>query len=84
MIVFLKRLVGREESQVREGERFKKNLNGFDAKQRELAEIEVKLKEILDAVEEQQENIRTRPRSSMSGHHELKLGGADGEKAPST
>ena len=84
MIVFLKRLVGREEGQVREEERFKKNLNGFDAKQEELAEIETKLREVLDAIEDKQESIRARPRSSISGHHELKLGGTDGEEAPST
>lgn len=66
MIVFLKRLIGTEEDQVRERERFHRNLNGFDTRQKELDGIEEQLTHILDAVEEQQDSIRARPSSIVS------------------
>jgi hypothetical protein len=76
MIVFLKRLIGTEESQVRERERFRKNLNGFDTRQKEMDGIEDQLSRILDAVEEQQESIRARP-SSIISNPPGSIGGSD-------
>lgn len=82
MIVFLKRLIGSEEGQLYEGARFKKNLNGFDDRQKELEDVEGQLAKIMNAVEEQQESIRTRP-SSMFSSPPSPFGGRDGEESPS-
>lgn len=82
MIVFLKRLIGAEKGQLFEDARFKKNLNGFDNRQRELEDVEDQLVKILDAVEEQQDSIRARP-SSIFSNPPLPLGGRNGEESPS-
>jgi len=73
MIVFLKRLMGIELEQKRQGKRFRENLNGFDLKQKKLDALEGQLQEIVVSVEEQQGSIRARPSSAMSGEHSLNL-----------
>ena len=82
MLVFLKRLIGVEEDQVREDERFRRNLDGFDERQGKLDGLEEQLGEILSGVETKQQVIRTRPSSATSGSHALNLniGGASGRQ----
>jgi len=82
MIIFLKRLIGVEEDQIREDERFKKNLNGFDDRQEKLDGLEDQLSEILAGVETKQRIICTRPGSAASGRYALNLqtGGTGGRQ----
>jgi len=73
MIMFLKRLIGVEVEQKKQGKRFIDNLNGFDIKQKKLDGLEEQLNAIVLSVEEQQGSIRARPSSAMSGEHQLNL-----------
>lgn len=61
MITFLKRLAGVEIAQQRELERFKKNLNGIAAKNRELDELQAQLDDIVVAVGEKVQANRSSP-----------------------
>jgi len=72
-VVFLKRLIGIEQEQVKQGKRFRDNLNGFELKQEKLAGLEEQLHDIVLSVEKQQDSIRARPSSAMSGEHRLEL-----------
>jgi len=71
--VFLMRMIGVEPEQQKQVKRFKDNLNGFDRKQSKLSDLEEQLHGIVLSVEEQQDSIRARPSSAMSGEHQLDL-----------
>jgi hypothetical protein len=74
MITFFKRLVGVGEEQVREQERFTKNLNGIAAKNKELDELQSQLEDIVVAVEDRTDQLCSIP-SGTSGEHSLNLEG---------
>lgn len=76
MMKFFKRLAGVCEEQVREQERFTRNLNGIAAKNKELDELQAQLEDIVVAVEDRTEQLRSIP-SGTSGEHSLNLKGME-------